>query len=60
MKKLDTLHNIEFRQDIRLDPSFAKMRGEERFKKLLNRYYGDRPEGWWRKKPPGGGGEASP
>jgi tetratricopeptide (TPR) repeat protein len=49
MKRLDTLHNIEFRQDIRLDPSFAAMREQERFHKLLLKYYGDRPEGWWNK-----------
>jgi tetratricopeptide (TPR) repeat protein len=39
MAKLDTLHNIEFRQDIRVDPSFAKMREQERFHALLARYY---------------------
>lgn len=41
MKKLDTLHHIEFRQDIRIDPSFAKLRGTRRFRDLLVRYYGD-------------------
>lgn len=54
MKKLDTLHNIEFRQDIRLDPSFAKLREQERFHDLLLKYYGDRPEGWWNTKRKGG------
>ena len=49
MRKLDTLHNIEFRQDIRLDPAFETMRHEKRFTDLLMRYYGDRPEGWWQK-----------
>lgn len=47
MRQLDTLHNIEFRQDIRIDPAFERMRGEQRFKDLLLRYYGDKPEGWW-------------
>ncbi len=47
MRKLDTLHNIEYQQDIRVDPAFKEMREEERFKKLLMRYYGDRPGGWW-------------
>lgn len=50
MRKLDTLHNIEFRQDIRVDPAFAQMRTEERFEKLLDRYYGDREGGWWKKR----------
>ena len=50
MRKLDTLHNIEFRQDIRVDPAFATMREEERFKALLDRYYGTKGGGgWWRK-----------
>lgn len=49
MRKLDTLHNIEFRQDIRLDPALEEIRHEERFRKLLMRYYGDKPEGWWQK-----------
>ncbi len=47
MRKLDTLHNIEFQQDIRVDPAFKTMRETPRFKKLLMRYYGDRPGGWW-------------
>lgn len=47
MRKLDTLHNIEFQQDIRVDPAFKTMRETPRFKKLLTRYYGDRPGGWW-------------
>lgn len=49
MRKLDTLHNIEYRQDIRIDPAFEEMRHEERFRKLLLRYYGDEPNGWWKK-----------
>ena len=32
MRVLDTLHHIEFRQDIRLDPSFAVIRKQERFR----------------------------
>ena len=52
MRKLDTLHNIEFRQDIRLDPSLEELRHEDRFRKLLMRYYGDKPEGWWQKLRP--------
>jgi tetratricopeptide (TPR) repeat protein len=40
MAKLDTLHHIEFRQDIRLDPSFAKLRETYRFRAILNRFYG--------------------
>lgn len=47
MRKLDTLHNIEFQQDIRVDPAFATMRETPRFKRLLMRYYGERPGGWW-------------
>ncbi|MFT7521257.1 MAG: hypothetical protein ACI9MC_003408 [Kiritimatiellia bacterium] len=41
MKELDTLHHIEFRQDIRIDPSFEALRKTERFRSLLWRYYGD-------------------
>lgn len=40
MEQLDTLHHIEFRQDIRLDPSFAKLREGFRFRAILDRYYG--------------------
>ena len=47
MRKLDTLHNIEYQQDIRVDPAFEQMRKEERFRAMLTRYYGDRPGGWW-------------
>jgi Flp pilus assembly protein TadD len=41
MAALDTLHHIEFRQDIRIDPSFSKMRKERRFQGILERYYGE-------------------
>jgi len=41
MQELDTLHHIEFRQDIRLDPSFRQMREAQRFHSLLVRYYGN-------------------
>ena len=41
---LDTLHHIEFRQDIRIDPAFATMRKQRRFEHLLRRYYGDDAE----------------
>ncbi len=54
MKQLDTLHNIEFRQDIRIDPAFETLRKQERFRKLLTRYYGNRKEGWWLKDQGGG------
>ena len=40
MKALDTLHHIEFRQDIRVDPSFARLRQSHRFRGILVRYYG--------------------
>ena len=40
MAKLDTLHHIEFRQDIRLDPSFARLRETQRFRAILLEFYG--------------------
>ena len=40
MKELDTLHHIEFRQDIRIDPSFAALRKSARFRGILVKYYG--------------------
>lgn len=47
MRKLDTLHNIEFQQDIRVDPAFESMRQTDRFRKLLLRFYGEKKGGWW-------------
>jgi Tfp pilus assembly protein PilF len=47
MRKLDTLHNIEYQQDIRVDPAFEKMRETARFKSLLTKHYGHREGGWW-------------
>jgi len=41
MEDLDVMHHIEFRQDIRLDPVFSRMRGDGRFLALLLQYYGD-------------------
>lgn len=55
MRKLDTLHNIEYQQDIRVDPAFDKMRETPRFKRLLMKYYGDREGGWWVFKGPATG-----
>ncbi len=40
MKSLDTLHHIEFRQDIRVDPSFEKLRHDPAFNAILVQYYG--------------------
>ena len=40
MKSLDTLHHIEFRQDIRLDPSLERLRKQPRFRSLMWRFYG--------------------
>jgi hypothetical protein len=41
MAALDTLHHIEFRQDIRVDPSFDELRETHAFKNLLWEYYGE-------------------
>jgi tetratricopeptide (TPR) repeat protein len=38
---LDTLHHIEFRQDIRIDPAFRSLRHESRFRALMQQFYGD-------------------
>lgn len=40
MERLDTLHHIEFRQDIRLDPAFIELRKKPVFNEILVRYYG--------------------
>lgn len=40
MASLDLLHHIEFRQDIRLDPSFERLRDDGRFRAILRKYYG--------------------
>jgi len=39
MAALDTLHHIEFRQDIRVDPAFSDIRNTEPFERLLVQYY---------------------
>lgn len=41
MRTLDTLHHIEFRQDIRVDPAFDELRRTRRFHEILWTYYGD-------------------
>jgi tetratricopeptide (TPR) repeat protein len=43
MQELDTLHHIEFRQDIRVDPSFEALRATKAFRELLWSYYGEDP-----------------
>lgn len=41
---LDTMHHIEFRQDIRIDPSFRRLRNDRRFVRLLRKHYGEEAE----------------
>lgn len=41
MAKLSTLHHIEYRQDIRVDPSLEKLRKTRRFRDILFKYYGE-------------------
>ncbi len=41
VQQLDTLHHIEFRQDLRVDPAFGRLRRTPAFASLLERYYGD-------------------
>jgi tetratricopeptide (TPR) repeat protein len=41
VQRLDTLHHIEFRQDIRVDPAFLLLRQEERFREIITQFYGD-------------------
>lgn len=38
--RLDTLHHIEFRQDLRLEPLLAELRAEPRYERLLRQIYG--------------------
>jgi len=44
MAALDTLHHIEFRQDIRVDPAFNLIRETPAFDDLLAQYYGEDAE----------------
>lgn len=41
MDRLDNLHHIEFRQDIRVDPALDPLREDAAFEALLVRYYGE-------------------
>lgn len=49
---LDTLHHIEFRQDLRLEPLLADLRREPRFERLVREAYGPQADQVLR----GGGG----
>jgi Flp pilus assembly protein TadD len=40
VQKLDTMHHIELRQDIRLDPSFDSLRSDRRFHQIITEAYG--------------------
>lgn len=40
VQELDSLHHVEFRQDLRLEPLFAKMRREPRFERMIRETYG--------------------
>lgn len=40
IEQLDTLHHIEFRQDLRLEPLLSELREDTRFERLLRRAYG--------------------
>jgi tetratricopeptide (TPR) repeat protein len=42
--ELDTLHHIEFRQDLRLDPVFTGLKRDRRFEQILRDAYGDEAE----------------
>lgn len=44
VQDLDTMHHIEFRQDIRIDPSFRRLRNDRRFVRLLRKHYGEEAE----------------
>ncbi len=38
--QLDTLHHIEFRQDLRLEPLLDELRAQPRFRRMIERAYG--------------------
>ena len=40
VNRMDTFHHIEFRQDIRVDPSFKRLRKQSKFRALLEETYG--------------------
>lgn len=44
VEDLDTMHHIEFRQDIRVDPAFARLRNDRRFSRLLRKHYGEQAD----------------